>query len=151
HIAGICMRVLIISIHYPPIAGTSSRAMAELSIALANAGHEVDVLTVQPAAGHPVYRFATEGGPVIGSAVSIHRIPMGPINRLVARAMRRPPAATARRAQSTPLARVGRLVNRVYQTPKLWQSLAIPDASIDWLPGAILHARRMVRQSKFDL
>src|SRR5579862_5329947 len=138
------MRALFITVHYPPIAGTSSRAMGELSIAMANAGHQVDVLTIQPAPGHPVYRYSDNAQWPAHRNIRVHRIPMGPVNRLVARAMR--PAKACPSQPSNARSPVHQLVDGVYQARRYWQLLAIPDASIDWLPSAILKARRLVRE-----
>jgi glycosyltransferase involved in cell wall biosynthesis len=145
------MRVLIISVHYPPISGTSSRVIAELSRVMAGAGYEVHVLTVQPVADHPVYRFSPEGSPIIPETVRVHRIPMGPINRLIARAMKPPIAVAPQSSPSYVGGGVRRCVNWIYQARRLWEPLAIPDASIDWLPRAAFEARRLLRQSDFDL
>ena len=52
------MRVLLVTNHYPPVLGMSSRGMAELSKALVRQGHAADVLT------------ALQGGQPAGDAAS---------------------------------------------------------------------------------
>ena len=84
--------------------------------------------------------------------VHLHRIPMGPINRLLARAMnnRAGPAAGAVTGRGVGGV-LSRCANWALQARRLWQPLAIPDASIDWLPYAALKARRLLREFHFDL
>ncbi|HEY2107805.1 MAG TPA: glycosyltransferase [Candidatus Binataceae bacterium] len=146
------MRVLIISLHFPPIAGMSARAMAELSGAMAEAGHEVHIITVLPVPHHPVYRCAADEVRFIARGVEVHRIPMGPINRLIARGMRPPAADGGSPAAPSPIRRtIGKCMRLAYGARRIWQPLAVPDASIDWLPYAVLKARRLLRASQFDL
>ncbi|HEY2104945.1 MAG TPA: glycosyltransferase [Candidatus Binataceae bacterium] len=141
------MRILIISLHFPPIGGASSRIMAELSKALHRAGHEVDVLTVKPVPQHPVYRCSEAEMRFVPSGVRVHRVPMGPINRMLSRAM---DLAAAPRSTGVHRA-LHRWTNRCYQARQLWQPLAIPDASVDWLPNAVSAARKLLRGSEFNL
>src|SRR5256885_1961360 len=79
------MRILLIRIHYPPMLGMSSRAMAELSKALVANGHAVDVLTTEPVSGHPVYNFEIGWMRHVPAQVNVHRVAMGPLNRIAAR------------------------------------------------------------------
>jgi glycosyltransferase involved in cell wall biosynthesis len=145
------MRILIISLHFPPIAGVSARAMAELSRAMDGAGHQVHVLTVQPLAGHPVYRLGEDDTGIMPRRVRVHRIPMGPLNRLFARLME----PSARSATLAPAADFRGYLNRytkwIYQARSLWQPIAIPDASADWLPHATWVARRLLKRHEFEL
>jgi glycosyltransferase involved in cell wall biosynthesis len=143
------MRVLIISIHYPPIIGMSSRAMAELSKALVADGHSVDVLTVDPVANHPVYKWDFGEMQRVPHQVNVHRVPMGPINRLSGRLAVGGDAKPDPQATSEPK-RTRSMFRRLYAARNLWGPFAIPDASIDWLPGALLEARRMIRRKPYD-
>ena len=145
------MRVLIISLHYPPIAGMSARAMAELSGAMVTAGHQVHVITVAPVDNHPVYRSGGQEMRFIPPGVEVHRIPMGPVNRLVARGMGPAGDGAPLDAPRPRIGAIGGSLRRAYGARRLWQPLAIPDASIDWLPAAALKARRLLRTADFDL
>jgi glycosyltransferase involved in cell wall biosynthesis len=150
------MRVLILSLHFPPITGMSSRAMAEVSRAMVAAGNEVQVLTVVPVRGHPVYRCDPGEARFIAPGVAVDRIPMGPVNRWFGRGMRCADpvesGANVTRASTSPVRRaIGSCVRWAYGARRLWQPLAVPDASIDWLPRAALEARRLLRANRFDL
>jgi Glycosyl transferase 4-like domain len=146
------MRVLIISLHFPPIAGMSARAIAELSRAMVGAGLEVHVITVVPVPEHPVYRCGEDESRFIPDGVKVHRISMGPINRLITRAMRSPTGDGASSNPPSPIRRaVSQCTRWAYGARRLWEPLAVPDASIDWLPYAVRHARRLLRASQFDL
>ncbi|HXR36148.1 MAG TPA: glycosyltransferase, partial [Candidatus Binataceae bacterium] len=146
------MRILIISLHFPPIAGASARAIAELSRAMTGAGHEVHVLTVQPLAEHPVYQLGEADSGLIPDGVHVHRIPMGPLNRLLARLMKAPAAAAAPALAPAALRRyLSRGAKWTYRARRLWQPIAIPDASADWLPHAVCAARRLLGRAEFQL
>jgi glycosyltransferase involved in cell wall biosynthesis len=154
------MRVLLISIHFPPILGASSRGMAELSKALVAHGHEVNVLTVVPVAGHPVYKFNFAEMRHVSPKINIHRVAMGPINRLTSRTLKafavsrqHPNDGVQNGGASHPpdAARHSTLAERLYNARKLIQPLLIPDANLDWIPLALLEARRMLSKDRYDV
>ncbi len=148
------MRVLIVAaIHYPPIIGMASRRMAYLSRALVAAGHEVEVLTIEPLAGHPVCKNWPEMMALVPPEVKIHRVPMGLVNRLIAR------FDIDRQADTNgPGVNCGvrngyarRALRQLYAAKKLWQPLAIPDTSADWIPGALRKGFELIGSRRFDL
>jgi hypothetical protein len=59
--------------------------MFELTKALVDKGHVVDVLTVEVPAGHPVYTSDPAQFGRIPQEVNVRRLPMGVVNRLAAR------------------------------------------------------------------
>jgi len=154
------MRILLISIHYPPIMGMSSRAMAELSKAFVANGHGVDVLTIDPVAGHPVYKCDFAVMRHVPASVNVHRVAMGPFNRITARLLDCVSITGNGHARSIKSARQNggdghasvtrRAANRFYGARKLFQPFLIPDANIDWVPGALAEARRMIKNNSYD-
>ncbi|MBZ0267584.1 glycosyltransferase family 4 protein [bacterium] len=70
------MRLLLVNQHYPPDSGATGRLLAQLAEALADRGHEVEVLTGKPtyeeARGLSAPRRETVRG------VRVHRLPMLP-------------------------------------------------------------------------
>ncbi|MBV8055772.1 MAG: hypothetical protein JO071_11085, partial [Deltaproteobacteria bacterium] len=134
--------------------------MAELSKAMVAHGHEVNVLTIAPIASHPVYKFDFQEMRHVFAKVNIHRVAMGPVNRLTSRMLRvfarsekdqdertenygasRPPTGAQRLS----------IVERLYNARKLVQPFLIPDANIDWIPLALLEARRVLNKERYDI
>jgi hypothetical protein len=115
-----------------------------------DAGREVHVLTVQPLPWHPVYQLAEADLGLVSGGVHVHRVPMGPLNRLLARLMKAP-AATAADSQSAFRRYLSRCTKRAYLARPWWQAVAIPDASADWLPHAVYAARRLLGRAEFHL
>jgi glycosyltransferase involved in cell wall biosynthesis len=154
------MRVLLITIHYPPVLGNSARGMAELSKALIAEGHMVDVLTIAPPPDHPVYRVDAAEMQHVPSSVNVHRVAMGPLNRLVTRIFRYAASGSNRRfsasasEDNSPSARSGshtRSYRTLLKIKTLIQHLAVPDLHFDWIPGAVREARRMLRRNSYDV
>lgn len=148
------MRVLIIAaIHYPPVIGMASRRMAYLSRALVAAGHAVEVLTIEPLEGHPVCKNSPEMTTLVPPEVVIHRVPMGLVNRLSARFKIGEQAASNGYDGNSAAAGgyVRRVLSQLYGAHKIWQPLAIPDTSADWIPAALRKGFALIRSRQFDL
>jgi glycosyltransferase involved in cell wall biosynthesis len=133
--------------------------MAELSKALVECGHEVNVLTVTPILSHPVYKFDFAEMRHVHHKVNIHRVPMGPINRLTSRTLRgfsvpgtRNNKVKLRSASLSPKTspRIS-IAERLYGARKFLQPLLIPDANFDWIPAALLEARRILKRDRYDI
>lgn len=145
------LRVLLITLHYPPISGMSSRAMAELSRKLVANGHSVDVLTVDCPPKHPIYKRDYREMLRVPTQAAVHRVPMGLINRISARfAIGDEDEPQSQRGVDT-LGKLRSLLRKLYLSRNLWQQFAVPDASFDWLPAATIEARRMIRRRAYDV
>jgi len=145
------MRILIISINFPPLLGMASRRMACLAGGLASAGHRVEVLTIDPLEGHPVHWIDHNEMRVLHPDVVIHRVRPGIVNRMAARMRLGEPVYSGNsspREETNPLTRLGR---RLYSARHLWQPFAIPDANVDWLPRALRKAKALLSSDSFDL
>jgi len=124
--------------------------MAYCAKALVSAGYEVDVLTVEPEENHPVYWIDPNEAKLLDKSVVVHRIPMGIVNRLAARMA----LGGTRNPNSNGLSDatyVHGLGSKLYRSRSFWQPFAVPDASVDWLPGAVIKARSLLRRRGHDL
>lgn len=144
------MRILIVTVHYPPIASAWSRAMAELSGALANAEHRVEVLTIEPIPGHPEFNTKFSETRRIPKKVNIHRVPMGPINRLIARVSG---YNHVRHVNEREIQAIDTPLPAPRHPGSSWfrRKIESSHTSADWFPAALLEASRMVRHSSYDL
>jgi glycosyltransferase involved in cell wall biosynthesis len=153
------VRVLLVTNHYPPVLGMSSRGMAELSKALVRQGHAADVLTTVPTPGHPVYKFNFAEMQHVPTQVNVHRVPMGPFNRTTARFLARfnrsgasgDGAGANHNGKHHVISAAVRLAARLYQARKAVQPFLVPDANVDWIPAAVLEARRMLNSASYDV
>lgn len=160
------MRVLLIAYEFPPSPSPQSLRWAYLARGLARAGHEVQVITTEPA-------WAMAGLPELPERVRIHRVAGGPITSLMAMLARRQearmrargrvgaPAAPAPAGGAVPVAvppvvvvsesRLnwkGRIVERL---KRLAMHLLFPDARAEWYFPARKAIDRLIRDFRPDV
>jgi len=162
------MRILLVAYDFPPSPSPQSLRWAYLARELVRAGHELHVLTTEPA-------WAKDGLPPLPPQMHIHRITGGPIASAMARLVRRQAAARRRTARGsdpplpagasapTPPGPPGEIPAPMVAQPLNWKgrlvkrleshaaNLLYPDLRGEWLYPARREAERLVATIQPDV
>ena len=154
--AGGAPRLLLVARRFPPHSDPTSYRWLRFVTGLVARGWHVEVLTV---VAEPSTTYHDEGLLAsVPSAVVVHRVDPGPVDKRILRAQRRKAEAAARAAASaaaaaaTPRRGPGwlarDLVRRTYETVA---PMVSPDVTVEWVPWAVPAGRRLLRERAFDL
>lgn len=158
------MKILLITYLYPPIGGMTPIRLSQFVHYIGQPDREarIDVVTIRPSGGHPVYWLEPDKPDERTQSVTIHRSFPGPgwylASMLSSMSRQRFPCSrktvrTRRLVKSRPEEAIASRVNAwagfVYK--RVIRTVAVPDTRFDWVPWGLRKARQLLSKYNHDV